>query len=63
MVAIKPFKFMLSQSKFNKGTGDLIASGGHSSVVSVWNSENSKNVVSFNMQDIDDGFIVRELEW
>lgn len=49
MVAIKPFKFMLMQSKFNKGAGDLIASGGHSPVVTVWNSENSKNVAAFNL--------------
>lgn len=54
---------MLMQSKFNKGAGDLIASGGHSSVVTVWNSENSKNVASFNLQDIDEGFACRELEW
>lgn len=36
--ALKIFNVMLMNSKFNREGGNLIATGGHSSVVTVWDS-------------------------
>lgn len=47
-------KMMLMISKFNKGLGDLIASGGHSPIVTVWNAEDpTKNVAKFDHSEIE----------
>lgn len=60
---LKNFKIMLMMSKFNKGAGELIASGGHSSTVTVWNYETGKNLATFDHREIDPGFVCQEIEW
>ena len=58
-------KIMLMMSKFNKERGDLIASGGHSAIVTVWNAEDpTKNVVKFDHTEMESpNFVCQEIEW
>lgn len=60
---LKNFKIMLMMSKFNKGVGDMIASGGGSSVVTIWNPDTGKNVATFDHAEMDPGFELQEIEW
>jgi WD40 repeat protein len=54
---LKNFKMMLMMSKFNKGNGDYIASGGHSTTVTVWNPETGKVLVTFDHAENEPGFV------
>jgi WD40 repeat protein len=56
---------MLVMSKFNKERGDLIASGGHSAIVTVWNAEDpTKNEVRFDHSEMESpSFVCMQLEW
>lgn len=60
---LKNFKFMLMMSKFNKYNGEMVASGGMSTVVTVWNPETGKVIVTFDHAELDPGFECREIEW
>jgi transducin (beta)-like 1 len=58
-------KTMLMMSKFNKERADLIATGGHSPYVTVWNAEDpTKQVVRFDHTDRESAqFVCKEIEW
>eukprot|EP00351_Strombidinopsis_sp_SopsisLIS2011_P004972 CAMPEP_0116886286 /NCGR_PEP_ID=MMETSP0463-20121206/20028_1 /TAXON_ID=181622 /ORGANISM="Strombidinopsis sp, Strain SopsisLIS2011" /LENGTH=52 /DNA_ID=CAMNT_0004546339 /DNA_START=1171 /DNA_END=1329 /DNA_ORIENTATION=- len=51
---------MLMVSKFNNNDGSLIATGGHSSKVVVWDVDNQKTNTEFTHSD---NFMVMDLEW
>lgn len=54
---IKSFQMVLVNSKFNKlsfeSQQQLIATGGSSPVVTVWNAKNSKDVAKLDHQKLD----------
>jgi len=51
---------MLMVSKFNSNDGSIIATGGHSSKVVVWDVEHQKTRVEFTHNE---NFRVMDLEW
>lgn len=50
---LKVFKMMLMQSKFSKGDGSLVATGGHSGTVTVWNSETTQEIAQLDHKKLD----------
>ena len=52
-------------SKFNKERGDLIASGGHSTIVTVWNADDPQQTVAkFDHSEVESpDFVCKEIEW
>lgn len=62
---VKNFSDILMNSKFNTERGNLVATGGLFSVISVWDcdSDSCKEVASFDHSDIDPNFRGLEIEW
>ena len=62
---VKNFNDILMNSKFNTERGNLVATGGLFSVISVWDcdSDSCKEVASFDHSDIDPNFRGLEIEW
>lgn len=60
---IKNFNMMLMNSKFNKGAGNLIATGGHSGKITVWDIVQCKDVARFDHMKLDPTFEGLEIEW
>jgi WD40 repeat protein len=60
---IKTFNTMLMNSKFNKGAANLIATGGHSGKITVWDIVQCKDVVRFDHSKLDSTFEGLEIEW
>ena len=60
---LKNFKTMLMMSKFNKYNGDQVASGGMSAIVTVWNPETGKVIVTFDHSEFETTFVCQEIEW
>lgn len=60
---IKNFNMMLMNSKFNKGNANLIATGGHSGKITVWDIVQCKDVVKFDHSKLDSTFEGLEIEW
>lgn len=58
---------MLMNSKFNKCSRpddeQLIATGGHSGIVTVWRPDNCKDVASLNHEQTDPNFEGLEIDW
>ena len=63
---------MLMNSKFNKQSPDqsssskssqLIATGGHSSVVTVWNAQTTKEYAKLDHKELDQALIGIEIDW
>lgn len=64
--SIKSFPTMLMNSKFNKakqGEDYLIATGGHSGIVSVWKANDSKDVAKLNHSQSDPSLEGLEIDW
>jgi WD40 repeat protein len=64
---IKNFKVMLMNSKFNKctqpGEEQLIATGGHEGIVTVWNASNCQDVATLSHTQSDPNFEGLEIDW
>ena len=60
---IKNFNMMLMNSKFNKGAANLIATGGHSGKITVWDILQCKDVAKFDHNKLDPTFEGLEIEW
>lgn len=60
---IKNFNMILLNSKFNKGSGNLIATGGHSSKITVWDIVQCKDLAKFEHNKLDPTFEGLEIEW
>lgn len=61
---IKNFNSMLMNSKFNKGTGNLIATAGFkSAMITVWDIGQCKEVAKFDHAKLDPQFEGLEIEW
>lgn len=54
---------MLMNSKFNKGNANLIATGGHSPKITVWDIAQCKDVAKFDHSKLDQTFEGLEIEW
>jgi len=73
--SVKTFSMMLMNSKFNKPPQDsniaytqLVATGGHSRIVTVWNANSdsqntNKDVAKLNHEHIDPTLEGNEIEW
>ena len=57
------FNAMLMNSKFNKGAANLIATGGHSGKIIIWDIAQCKDVVRFDHSKLDPTFKGLEIEW
>lgn len=62
---VKNFSDILMNSKFNVDRGNLVATGGLFSVISVWDceSDSCKEVACFDHSDLDPNFRGLEIEW
>jgi WD40 repeat protein len=60
---IKNFNMMLMNSKFNKGAANLIATGGYSGKITVWDIVKCKDVACFDHSKLDPTFTGLEIEW
>ena len=54
---------MLMNSKFNKGAANLVATGGHSGKITVWDIILCKDVAKFDHSKLDQTFEGLEIEW
>ena len=54
---------MLMNSKFNKGAANLIATGGNSGKIIIWDIAQRKDVVRFDHSKLDPTFEGLEIEW
>jgi len=64
--SIKSFPTMLMNSKFNKakaGEDYLIATGGHSGIVTVWKASDNKDVAKLNHSQSDPSLEGLEIDW
>lgn len=65
--SIKSFGMMLMNSKFNKTAKpddeSLIATGGHSGIVTVWRSSDSQDVAKLSHQQSDPSLEGIEIDW
>lgn len=57
------FTEMLMNSKFNKGEGNLVATGGHSNKVTVWNVNEKTELCKLEHAKHDESFEGIEIEW
>ena len=62
---VKGFNVGLMNSKFNEGSGNLVATGGMMSEIYVWDgdSDDLREIACFDHSDIDNSFQGLEIEW